>query len=82
MDKEEIPAEHRIFITGRMFTEENVVIQGHVYRDEDFVLIEFREGRRPHRKELEPEFSFKIPIINGRCSFGSLVGENYDELMK
>jgi len=82
MDKEGIPAEHRIFITGRMFTEENVIIQGHVYRNEDFVLIEFIEGMRPHRKELKPEFSFKIPIINGRCSFGSLVGENHGELIR
>ncbi len=72
MDVDRIPKENRIFSAGLFFNESNMIFQGHALKLGDIIYIDIKKGSRGWGTDFASDFSFEIPIINGRVMFSAI----------
>ncbi|MBU0977637.1 MAG: hypothetical protein KKD18_04430 [Nanoarchaeota archaeon] len=79
-----IPRENRIFAVWKCFGKDNTTFTGIAWYTDNHIFFDIFEGLRPSGdwESWTPHYSEKIPIINGRAYFGSLVNFKYEDVLR
>ena len=79
MDKDNIPKENRIFLICDVFFSDEVIFSGHAHYNGEEIVIDVLNGNRPSGRDLTPDFSVKVPIINNKLMLKQLHDSKYSE---